>query len=136
MSTQSSDTDLPSNRTFGYFFSVLFAAFAFYLFTHDQSVLAYGSLITLTVLFSATATFKPFLLMPLNQLWMRFGRLLGKIISPIVMGAIYFGLFVPMGLVMRVFGRDELRLRVKARQTYWKPKELKNLDDDSFNNQF
>jgi len=62
--------------------------------------------------------------------------LLGKIISPIVMGAIYFGLFVPMGLVMRVFGRDELRLRVKARQTYWKPKELKNLDDDSFNNQF
>jgi hypothetical protein len=52
------------------------------------------------------------------------------------MGAIYFGLFVPMGLVMRVFGRDELRLRVKARQTYWKPKELKNLDDDSFNNQF
>ena len=67
---------------------------------------------------------------------MRFGRLLGKIISPIVMGAIYFGLFVPMGLVMRVFGRDELRLRVKARQTYWKPKELKNLDDDSFNNQF
>ena len=74
--------------------------------------------------------------MPLNQLWMSFGRLLGKIISPIVMGAIYFGLFVPMGLVMRVFGRDELRLRVKARQTYWKPKELKNLDDDSFNNQF
>lgn len=62
--------------------------------------------------------------------------MLGKIISPIVMGAIYFGLFVPMGLVMRVFGRDELRLRVKARQTYWKPKELKNLDDDSFNNQF
>ncbi|MDA0237131.1 MAG: SxtJ family membrane protein [Proteobacteria bacterium] len=136
MCTQSTDTDLPSNRTFGYFFSALFAAIAFYLFAKNQSVVVYVGLITLTVLLSVAATFKPDLLLPLNRLWIRFGHLLGKIISPIIMGAIYFGLFVPMGLVMRVFGRDELRLRIKPCQTYWRPKEVKGLNDDSFNNQF
>jgi len=59
------------------------------------------------------------LLTPFNKLWMRLGLLLGLIISPLVIGMIFFVLFVPIGILMRLFGRDELRLKSKAGGSYW-----------------
>ena len=76
------------------------------------------------------------LLLPLNKLWMRFGLLLGMIVSPIVFGVIFFGLFTPISLLMTLFGRDELRLKLKSRDSHWKSKEMTASQSDSFKRQF
>ena len=75
------------------------------------------------------------LLHPLNKLWMRFGLLLGMIVSPIVLGAIFFLLFTPIAVLMRLFGRDELRLRFKKQSSHWIKRE-KETQSQSFKNQF
>ena len=60
---------------------------------------------------------------------MKFGILLGMIVSPIVMGLIFFGLFTPIAMLMRLFGRDELRLSLKKKKTHWiNRKSLKEFD--------
>jgi hypothetical protein len=67
---------------------------------------------------------------------MQIGFFIGKIVNPIVLGFIFFGIFVPIGLLMKIFGRDELNLKFKPRNSYWK---LKNTDKNNlslFNNQF
>jgi hypothetical protein len=62
-------------------------------------------------------------LLPLNKLWVRLGQLIGAIISPIVLGIIFFGIVSPYALVMRLFGRDELRLKLGKQKSYWKSRE-------------
>jgi len=85
---------------------------------------------------SVATTFKEELLLPFNKLWMRFGFLLGLIVSPIVLGFIYFGLFTPISLIMRLVRRDELRLRLKNRTSYWIIRDPNHLKKTSFRNQF
>jgi len=60
------------------------------------------------------------ILTPLNKLWMRLGILLGAIVSPIVMGVVYFGVITPIGLIMKLFGKDVLNLNIDTnKNTYW-----------------
>ena len=59
----------------------------------------------------------------LNKLWMKLGQLLGIIISPIILAIIFFALFTPYSLIMRLFGRDELRLKLGERESHWKSRE-------------
>ena len=66
---------------------------------------------TISIIFFVISLFNADLLLPINKLWMYFGYLIGKIISPVVLAIIFFGLFTPYGLVMRMFGRDELHLK-------------------------
>jgi len=74
-------------------------------------------------------------LLPLNKLWMKFGILLGKIVSPIIMGIIFFGIFTPIAILMRLFRRDELRLSFKKKKTHWiNRKDIKEFD--TFKKQF
>jgi hypothetical protein len=74
-------------------------------------------------------------LLPLNKLWMRFGLLLSMIVSPIVLGVIFFGLFTPYALIMRIFGRDELRLKIKKGETHWKSRS-QTMPQTDFTQQF
>jgi len=67
---------------------------------------------------------------------MRFGLLLNKIVSPIVMGAIFYLLFTPAGVITRFFGRDELSLSQKIKASAWKERQNGVFDKDSFKNQF
>ena len=60
--------------------------------------------------------------MPLNKLWFSFGLLLGRFISPIIMGVIFFGLVTPIGLLLRVFRKDILKLKLNNKNTYWDKK--------------
>lgn len=113
-----SDTQLPSNKNFGYFFSIIFLIAGSYCLYLANQVLGYF-LIFLAFIFFMTALLKPSLLITLNKLWMRLGLLLGKIISPIILGIIFFGLFTPYGIVMRLLGRDQLRIKKKKINTYW-----------------
>jgi len=66
---------------------------------------------------------------------MRFGLLLGMIVSPIVLGLIFFALFTPIALFMRLFGRDELRLRLREKSTHWVRRE-ETTQTNSFKHQF
>tara|TARA_Y100000741_G_C18176239_1_gene527361 strand:- start:673 stop:966 length:294 start_codon:yes stop_codon:yes gene_type:complete len=76
------------------------------------------------------------LLYPFNRLWINFGILLGKIVSPIVLGTVFFLIFTPLAIVMRIFGRDELFLNLKEKESYWKIRASNEPDSESFKNQF
>ena len=129
-----SDIELPSNKKFGFFFTFVFAILAFYLLFID-SILWAQALAILAVLFFLITAIIPQVLLPLNKLWMRLGLLLGMIVSPIVLGIIFFGLVTPYGVVMRMFGRDELRLKFTKKSSHWISRsEL--IKSDSFKNQF
>jgi hypothetical protein len=130
-----SDGELPPNRQFGLLFSVIFIAIGAYLYLESRVTAGCGFL-ALGLLFFALTLTKADALQPLNKLWMRFGFLLGLIVSPIVLGIIFFGLFTPISILMRLFGRDELRLRLNHKVSHWISPESPKADTGSFKNQF
>ncbi len=109
---------LPSNSKFGYLFVAIFSLASGYFYFSSSSIwfFVFGGL---TFLFLAVTILKPEVLRPLNQLWMKLALLLSYVASPIVYAIIFFGLVTPYALVMRYFGRDELRTRKSSRETYW-----------------
>lgn len=131
-------TPLPSERSFGLLFTVIFSALAGYgWLIKDWADPTLWSLAGIAACFGLSAILKPSVLSPLNRLWFQLGQLLGKIVSPIVLGAIFFLLLTPVALVTRVFGRDELRLKRKASQeSYWIDRVPSGPEPESFKNQF
>jgi hypothetical protein len=129
------EVQLPTNRKFGFFFAGVFALVGGYFLKESSTVTACMFLVLAVSLFLVTVI-KADLLLPLNKLWMHFGLLLGKIVSPIVFGVIFFGLFTPIAFVMRTAGRDELRLKVKKSSSFWKTKEGNSVSSIRFENQF
>lgn len=125
---------LPSNKNFGYFFSIIFLFASGYFYFNGINFAFYYSGIA-SIAFFVIATFKEDILRPLNKLWMNFGLILGKIINPIIIGVIFFFIFTPIGIIMRLFGRDELQLRFKKKSSYW-VKHNKNIQSNSFRKQF
>ena len=130
-----SDIEMPSNRSFGLVFFVVFLVFGSYFFLKDASKVG-GSLIFVAFLFLIISVFKPNLLISLNKLWMFFGFLIGKVMSPIILGLIFFFLFTPLGIVMRIAGRDELRIKLKHGSSHWKACTNIKGSSNSFKNQF
>ena len=129
-----SDIELPSNKKFGFFCTFVFAILAFY-FLFIDSILWAQALAILAAFFLLITVIIPQVLLPLNKLWMRLGLLLGMIVSPIVLGIIFFGLVTPYGVVMRMFGRDELRLKFTKKSSHWISRS-ESIKSDSFKNQF
>jgi hypothetical protein len=79
----------------------------------------------------------PTLLAPLNRLWIRLGLLLGKVVSPIALGVIYFTTIVPIGLLLRAFGKDPLHLRTDPHaRSYWISKDPPGPPAPTMTNQF
>lgn len=112
---------LPSNKKFGYFFSLVFLIVSTYFYYNETLIISYVFIILMAIFFIITII-NADLFLPLNKIWMRFGFLLGKIISPIILGFIFFGLITPYGVIMRIFGRDELNLKKiksKKSKSYW-----------------
>ena len=113
---------LPGNRTFGLFFSAVFGLAGLYALYLSAAPYAWAAF-AVAALLLCVALIRAKWLLPLNRLWLRFGLLLGRIVSPIVLGAIFFGLIMPIALQMRVFGRDELRLKLRPDQSLWQPRD-------------
>jgi len=131
----SEDIQIPSNKNFGLFFSILFSILFIYLFYDNKFELSFvfaGLAIILFIL----VLFKPNFLEVPNKLWMRLGILIGSIISPIILGLIYFLIFTPISLIMRLFGRDELNIKLKNKETYWIKYVSTDEKTDNFKNQF
>ena len=106
-----------SNRSFGIVFCIVFFFIALYPLTYGEEIRLWSLIISLFFLFLGLINSK--ILNPLNKLWFKFGIFLGKVISPIIMGIIYFFVVTPIGLIMRIFGKDVLNLKFSKNKTYW-----------------
>ena len=126
--------DLPSNKKFGFFFTAVFLICAFYSYYNNNTSWVY-ILVTISFIFFIVTILKAEVLLPLNKLWMSLGFLLGMIVSPIVMGLIFFGIFTPIAILMRLFGRDELRLRFKKQSSHWVSRD-NDPQSENFKHQF
>ena len=129
-----SEIELPSNRKFGLFFTFVFVVVAAYFYYSDNVTWSYV-FIAAAMIFLLVTLIKSDALLPLNKLWMRFGLLLGMIISPIVLGIIFFGLFAPIAILMRLSGRDVLCLKFTQKASHWISRD-EPIKSDSFKHQF
>ena len=125
-----------SDRSFGVMFGFIFIIIAVIMRLRDnpQNIqLLFLALSFLTVLISFT---RPSLLSTPNKLWMKFSLLLARFVSPIVLGVLFYVLISPLALVLRLFGRDELRLKTKKVATNWQSRKINGYSLDSFKNQY
>ena len=129
-----SEIELPSNKKFGFFFTLIFAAAAAYFYNSENMTWSFV-FVAVSFIFLVITMIRDALLLPLNKLWMRFGFLLGMIISPLVLGVIFFGLFTPIAMLMRLSGRDELRLKLSNKSSHWISRS-EPIKSESFKNQF
>jgi len=126
---------LPTNSKFGWFFAAIFSFSAIYAYLKGWSTVTLITLIV-AILFIVATLLSPQLLAPLNRLWYELGILLGKIVSPIVLGLIFFVLITPVSLVTRLFGRDELKMKKRNVGSYWIDRSPLGPPSDSFKNQY
>ena len=112
-----------SNRSFGILFSIVFAIIAFWPTINGNPLRLWS--IPISVIFLVLGLLNSKLLSPLNIVWIKFGELLGRIIAPIVMAIIYFIIVTPIGLFMRLIGKDLLNIKFSKSNTYWIKREKK-----------
>tara|TARA_B110000027_G_C16072441_1_gene279723 strand:+ start:426 stop:824 length:399 start_codon:yes stop_codon:yes gene_type:complete len=118
-----------SNRSFGIVFFIVFLFITLYPLTYSEEIRVWSAIISL--IFLVLGLFNSKILTPLNKLWFKFGIFLGKIISPIIMGIIFFLVVTPIGLLMRLLGKDLINLKYNNNKSYWIEKkgpksEMKN----------
>ena len=122
---------ISTNRNFGIVFFIVFLIISLWPILNNSEI-RYWSLI-ISLIFLSLGILNSNLLTPLNKIWFRFGILLGSIVSPIVMGFIFYIVVFPTGLVMRLLGKDLLKIKKNNDKTYWIKKENLN---SSMKNQF
>jgi len=111
------DIKISSNRSFGIVFFVFFLLVSFYPLINEENIRYWSLYISLIFLILGLINSK--ILSPLNRIWFKFGIFLGKIISPIVMGIIFFLVVTPIGLLMRILKKDLLNLKFNKDRSYW-----------------
>ena len=111
------DIKISSNRSFGIVFFIVFLLIAVYPFFKGGDIRLWSIIISLVFLVLGFINSK--ILTPFNKLWFRFGIFLGKVISPIIMGIIFFLVVTPIGFLMRLLGKDILNLRYNNNKSYW-----------------
>ena len=108
---------ISSNRSFGIVFFVVFLIISFYPLTNEENIRYWSLLISL--IFLTLGLLNSRILTPLNKIWFKFGVLLGKIISPLIMGIIFFFVVTPIGLFMKMLKKDLLSLNFNNDKSYW-----------------
>ena len=118
-----------SNRSFGILFFLVFLGFGLWPLTKEMSPNIY--LIIISVIFLILGLLNSRLLSPLNNLWIKFGEMLGKIIAPIVMAIVYFLILTTISLLVRLFGKDLIEMKFNNNvKSYWikRKKHLGTMD--------
>jgi hypothetical protein len=124
-----------SDRGFGLVFAGVFAVLALWPLIHGAQMRWWAA--GVGAVFLLLAVFKSSLLAPLNRAWMRFGILLGKVVSPVALGVLFFLVITPIGLLVRMTGKDPLRLKLEpSDSSYWIRREPVGPDPESLTNQF
>ena len=108
---------ISSNRSFGIVFFIVFLLIALYPLLKGNDLRIWSLVISFIFLVLGSINSK--ILTPLNRLWFKFGLLLGRFISPLVMGIIFFIVVTPTGIIMRLFKKDLLNLKYNKKETYW-----------------
>ena len=111
------DIKISSNRSFGIVFFLVFLIISLYPLTYSEEIRVWSAIISF--IFLVLGLFNSKILTPLNKLWFKFGIFLGKIISPIIMGLIFFFVVTPIGLLMRLLGKDLINLKYNNNKSYW-----------------
>ncbi len=122
---------ISSNKSFGIVFFIFFLIIALWPLINDENIRVWSLIVSIIFLILGIINSK--ILTPLNNLWFKFGLFLGKIVSPIVMGIIFFFIVTPTGIIMRIIGKDILNLKRNNLNTYWIEKTNEN---SSMKNQF
>ena len=120
-----------SNRSFGIVFSIVFLIVALYPLLNSDSVRIWS--IILSSFFFIFGLLNSSILSPLNRIWFKFGIILGRIVSPIVMGLVFFLVVTPTSLILRLIKKDNLNLKKNDNATYWIDKSDKK---SNMKNQF
>ena len=124
-----------SERSFGILFFMIFQAIAIYFYVSFGENYLYFALVGL--IFGIVALFAPVMLFPLNFLWLKFGLLLHRLISPIIISLLFFVGIVPIGILMRVFRKRPLNLKFEpSKNSYWIVREKHFQPSKSLNQQF
>ena len=111
------DIKISSNRNFGIVFFIVFLIIALYPLIFNENIRLWSLIISLVFLILGLINSK--ILTPLNKIWFKFGIYLGKLISPIIMGIIFFFVVTPTGYVMRFLRKDILNLKYNNNKSYW-----------------
>jgi hypothetical protein len=133
--SRSQEVKASSNRAFGWVFVTVFLIIALWPLVSGGAprwwlLIASGVVAVVTIA-------APVLLTIPNQLWLRFGLLLHRIVSPVVLAIMFYGVITPMGVLMRAFGKDPLRLRRSgSAQSYWIKRDPPGPKPESMSNQF
>ena len=126
--------NLPSNRKFGFFFSFVFVVTAAY-FYYAENIVWVCIFVAAAMIFLFITLIKSDALLHLSKLWIRIGLLLGMLVSPIVLGVIFYCMFTPIAMLMRLSGRDELNLKFTQKISHWTMRK-EVIKSESFKNQF
>ena len=111
------DIKIGSNRSFGVVFFIVFLIISIYPLLNNENIRIWSLVISIIFLILGLLNSK--LLNPLNKIWFKFGLLLGKIISPIVMGIIFFFVVTPIAILMKLLRKDLINLKFNKNSTYW-----------------
>ena len=111
------DIKIGSNRSFGLVFSIVFLLIAIYPLINSEELRVWSLIIA--IIFLVLGLINSKILTPLNKLWFKFGLLLGRIVSPVIMAVIFFLVVTPIGLFMRMIGKDLLNLKFNKNKSYW-----------------
>ena len=111
------DIKISSNRSFGIVFFIVFLLIALYPLIYSGEIRVWSAIISLIFLILGLLNSK--ILTPLNKIWFKFGIFLGKIVSPMIMGLIFFLVVTPIGILMRILGKDLLNLKYNLNKSYW-----------------
>ena len=122
---------ISSNRSFGFVFFIVFLIISIYPLLNEENLR--GWLLIISLIFLILGLFNSKILSPLNKIWFKFGIFLGKIVSPVVMGIIFFCVVTPIAIFMKILGKDLLNLRFNKNNSYWIEKtEPKSKMKDQF----
>ena len=108
---------ISSNRSFGIVFFIVFLLIALYPLLKGNDLRIWS--LVISFVFLALGLINSKILLPLNRLWFKFGLLLGRFISPLIMGIIFFIVVTPTGIIMRLFKKDLLNLKYNKKESYW-----------------
>tara|TARA_B100000131_G_scaffold243254_1_gene235871 strand:- start:232 stop:618 length:387 start_codon:yes stop_codon:yes gene_type:complete len=113
----SNELKINSNKSFGIVFFIFFLIVALYPILKNENIRIWSLIIA--IIFLVLGLLNSKILSPLNKLWFKFGLILGKIVSPVVMGIIFFGVVTPIGVLMRILNKDLLSLKFNKQKSYW-----------------
>ena len=110
-----------SNKSFGIVFFLVFLLIAFFPLIEGETIRVWS--LAISIIFLILGLINSKLLTPLNLVWIKFGDTLGRVVAPIIMGIIYFVIITPIGLFMRVIGKDLLNTKFSNNHSYWIKRE-------------